>query len=351
MNSLRIILTLGLLLSCFCTKAQQAVIELNKDNTTLKTTGFLITTVRDARKDTTNIGYTLSGRKRVPLTLKNGASATLLSFFNSNTLPDSASTAVELVIQALEVSERTKRGNVVAHILMKYAFAVAGEQQLALTYEADVPGGKEALERAINKQTEKLNTQFSKWFAENKEKILAKPSITVGVTVGLSSTKNKDLIFYNKRRKLTYNDFQHKPERRSRYAAETASGMYIEASGLTMDKHVILKVKVASSFNKKLSWFKKDAKNRYVLDHEQLHFDVTAYCTCEFVKALRTYPFTPQNYEKEMEQLRKQYEATTSKMQDEYDWQTNHGLVKDKQAEWRIKINELLATQDCYDQP
>ena len=351
MYTLRIILSICSILLCFCTRAQDAVIELNKDNTALKTTGFLITSVRDARKDTTNIGYVLSGKKRVPLTLKNGAAATLLSFFNSNTLPDSASTPVELVILALEVKEQKKRGNVMAHILMKYAFSVEGEQRLALTYEADVAGGKDALERTINKQTEKLNTQFSKWFAENKEKILAKPSITVGVTVGLSSSKNKDLIFYNKRRKLTYGDFQHKPDRRSKYAAETASGMYIEASGLTMDKHVILKVKVASSFNKKLSWFKKDAKNRYVLDHEQLHFDVTAYCTCEFVKALRAYPFTPQNYEKEMEQLKKQYETMTSKMQDEYDGQTNHGLVKDKQAEWRVKINELLAAQNCYDQP
>jgi hypothetical protein len=108
-------------------------------------------------------------------------------------------------------------------------------------------------------------------------------------------------------------------------------------------------VVVGASFDKKHSWFKKNAKTRYVLDHEQLHYDITSYGTCEFIKELRNYKFTPEKYSEELKKLTKKYNVFIDKMQDEYDGQTDHGLKKDKQAEWRTKINELNAAQDCFD--
>jgi hypothetical protein len=328
--------------------AQQGGIELKNEASSYKTADFRIVNVIDARKDTSSIGYSKSKGSKEPIVLKGGAAATLLSYISNNIPQDSNGTPVDLVILKFEVTARKKRGLAELDMDISYGFRIHGQQHFAITSELKTAGGTGALERAIRTQSEKMVTKFDKWYAQNKENLLEEPTVTVNIVVNTSS-RDKNYIMYTKKRKLTYGDFQHRPQRASKYGAATASGIYFEMSGLTIYDRTILKVAVGASFNKKRSWFKKNAKTRYVLDHEQLHYDITSYGTCEFIKELRAYKFSPQKYQDELKRMLKRYNEFIDKMQDQYDGETNHGLKKDKQAEWRTKINDLMATQDCFD--
>jgi hypothetical protein len=345
---LRYLFTALLLCTAFTLKAQNESLSLKSEKSDIKTSDFHITKVTDARKDTSNIGYIRDENgKKVPLTFENGVATTLFAHFKNSITQDTTGTPVELVILEMKVNQKKKKGMPVSEIDIAYGFRVLGEQQFMQTSEVTVPGGKEAIEKSIRKQTEKVTGQFDKWFAENKEKVLEKPSILVSVIVATSS-KDKNIIFHTKRKKLTYSNFQGRPKKLTRWGAETASGIYMEASSLKIGKRTIVKVKIGSAFHKKPSWFRKDQKVPYVLDHEQLHFDVTSYVTCQFITAVKAYKFTPENFDKELKQLYKQYDDMREKMQNDYDGQTDHGVIKEKQAEWRAKINGLLAGQDCY---
>lgn len=345
---MRYLFTVLLLLFAFTLKAQNEGLSLKEERSDIKTSDFHITKVTDARKDTSNIGIIRDANgKKVPLTFGKGVAATLLAHFRNNIAQDTTGTPVELVILEMKVEQRKKKGILLSEIVIAYGFRVEGEQQFMQRSEVTVSGGKDAIEKSIRKQTEKATGQFDKWFAENKEKVLEKPSITVSVTVATSS-KDKDIIFHTKRKKLTYSNFQARPKKLTKWGAETASGISLDMSALKIGKRTIVKIKIGSAFNKKHSWFKKDQKVPYVLDHEQLHFDVTSYISCQFITAVKAYNFSPDNFDKELKQLFKQYNDILEQMQNDYDGQTEHGIIKDKQAEWRAKINELLAGQDCY---
>ena len=345
-----ILFVLAFLFSSLLATAQEGTIVLKNEKTTLKTGDFYIISVKDERKDTTNIGYIRSAttKKKTPVQFEGGVASALYTYFTNNIEQNPRGTPLELVILDMNVTEKKKKATITA----KLGFRLRGGNDpkgilQTQSFEIETAPTPDAIEKTLRKQTERSTTQFDKWFTENQEKILAKPSITVTVTVA-TSIKDKNIIMHTKRKKLTYSNFQGRSKKFSKWGAETASGIYWETKALTIDNKTFLKLKIGSSFDKKRSWFKKTQKNPYVLDHEQLHFDVTSYITCEFIKAVEAYPFTPEHYLKELEKLYKQYNEKLRKMQDDYDGQTDHGLVKDKQAEWRAKINELMAAQDCY---
>ena len=328
-------------------KAQRGTIELKNEKSTYQTSGFIIKNVIDARKDTSDIGF--SKITKAPIKLKDGAASTLLTYITNSIPQDSNGTPVDLVILKFGVTEKKKKGQPELEMEISYGFRIHGQQHFALTSELKTSGGTGALERAIRSQSEKMVTRFDKWYAQNKDNLLAIPTVTVNLIINTSS-KDRNYIMYTKKRKLHYGDFQRRPQRASKYGAATASGIYMDVSGFTIYDRTILKITVGATFDKKHSWFKKNAKNRYVLDHEQLHYDITSYGTCEFIKELKSHTFTPGKYSDELKKMLKRYNEFINKMQDQYDGETDHGLKKEKQAEWRVKINELIAPQDCFEE-
>ena len=330
--------------------AQDGTIELKDEKANLKTADFYIISVKDERKDTTSIGEIRSAnsRKKTPLQLKGGAAAALYTYFTENVAQNPDGTPLELVIMDLEVTEKRKQ----AIIKATYGFRYRGSSNpngiiQTQSFEIETAPTPEAIGKALTNQTQRSATRFDSWFTANIEKVLAAPTITVTVTVA-TSVKDRNIIMHTKRKKLTYSNFQGRAKKFTKWGAETASGIYWETKAFRIDNKTFLKIKIGSSFDKKRSWFKKDQKNRYVLDHEQLHFDITSYITCEFINVVKTFSFTPEHFETELKDLYKKYNDRLEKMQNDYDGQTDHGLIKDKQAEWRVKINELLADQDCY---
>jgi hypothetical protein len=329
------------------------VIQLQNEKIKYASKDFYISEVKDDREDTTNIGFVKTGfsDKKATLQLKDGAAASVMSFLTANMKQDRLAAPIGMHIMKLDIAEKRVGGMDRADIDMKFAFYVQGDKVIELSSSSYVKSGLDAtmyIEETIRKQIASAAEQFGDWFAENKSELMAQPSVTVEVALDEHPSAGSEYIPYSIQRPLTYEDFKGRPDRLSIGAAATASSVSFDGKTLTKGKQVTLTIKVGALFNTQRSWFKPDAKNPKVLAHEQLHFDITAYKACEFIHIIREYKFTVDGYTDELQALKRKSEQETEQLQDQYDEESDHGLIQAKQNEWRKKVAELMAQQDCF---
>jgi hypothetical protein len=161
---------------------------------------------------------------------------------------------------------------------------------------------------------------------------------------------DKSLIFYDGSRKLNWSDFRGTPDASNFGAALTDAGFGYNSSYSYSDGKGTLTVTVYCDFNENGSWYKPEGKNDYILKHEQHHFDISYICTMKFIDSLRKLTYTTTDYHS---LIGAAYRATASEMnamQQQYDDETQHGLIKDKQEEWNNKIDKILASLNSTEQ-
>jgi len=108
---------------------------------------------------------------------------------------------------------------------------------------------------------------------------------------------------------------------------------------------------ILSEFSKSKSWLRgKETKD--LLKHEQGHFDIIEYYSRLFRKELATYKFESlKNLKDDMSALHKKYIVLSKEMQEFYDSQTNHSLLKEQQNIWNLKIDKLLQETNNFSNP
>ncbi|HYD22052.1 MAG TPA: hypothetical protein VEB40_11300 [Flavipsychrobacter sp.] len=311
-----------------------------------------ISLVVDDRADTTNIGFVKTGfsDKKTILKLKGGIAPALQAYIRQNLEQDTTTTAIELHINEMDVAENRSSGIDKAELNIGFSYYAAGEKVISYTSSAYIKSGLDAtmyVEEMLRKQTESGLEEFDQWWAKNKAEILAAPSVVVEAEVD-NNPKDTDYIPYSARRPLAYADFKAPADKLSLGAAATYSGVSLNGNFQTLNKQVTLKLKIGALFNQQRSWFKPGSQKQYLLDHEQVHFDITACIACEFLHTLREYKFSFENYSDELEKLKKEAQKTVEALQDQYDEETDHGTITAKQAEWKAKIGERIKKQDCY---
>ena len=158
----------------------------------------------------------------------------------------------------------------------------------------------------------------------------------------LSFRSDNNLVDWDASRKLTWSDFKAAPDPSSGTAALTYSSINVEFgynnSGLTHS--------IKCRFNKSLSWGR--IKNDYILKHEQDHFDLAEVHARMLHKAMQEYSFNSKTVSADLNTI---YNAVMKKhvsAQQEFDQQTNHSLIAEKQKEWDKKIDSLLKTYQAY---
>src|SRR5205085_4349504 len=95
---------------------------------------------------------------------------------------------------------------------------------------------------------------------------------------------------------------------------------------------------------RKDSWVKTNNKTKYILNHEQRHFDLAYIYTLRFISRLQKANYTNTNYASVIEKIYNETATEMAQMQNEYDGQTDHSRKPDKQAEWNAKIGKLLGS-------
>ena len=122
-------------------------------------------------------------------------------------------------------------------------------------------------------------------------------------------------------RKLTWEDFKGPVPPDAVPAATTASGISYKYSANLIHHEVELDFEVTAFFYPNESWYRPDVCDKDVLQHEQLHFDISEVFARRMRIKLRNTSFT----ENVKEEIRKIYEEILQELedlQDKYDWET-----------------------------
>ena len=158
------------------------------------------------------------------------------------------------------------------------------------------------------------------------------------------------IIEWNHNQKLSWNDFLDKPDDNIIADALTSYKIEVIPSNVIVDEQDRIQnyheLSVKANFYKYHSW--SIEKTKELLKHEQLHFDIAELYARkmrkEFVKMQNKNESRFESYLNCYNQLWKE----CRKLQQEYDFETNHGRLKEMNLKWINKITNELEKLDNY---
>ncbi len=200
----------------------------------------------------------------------------------------------------------------------------------------------EKLVGLINTRLRDLNNNLEKWFKANYQKNTQLARHVIVNTIDYFPKNNDPDTLYFTERKLVMDDFTLINKAPNKYAASIFTSMGYEATERMGNDTVYLDLKVKVYQIKTMSWILEESKTKFVLAHEQTHFDITQFVAEKFKQRLRDEAITPTDYDSRIQFLYIDYYRMIHKMQSQYDDETAHGLNKIEQARWEQNIkNEL----------
>lgn len=158
-------------------------------------------------------------------------------------------------------------------------------------------------------------------------------------TLFFSSENDPIKIPWNANQKLTWADFQGKPELRSGYVATTNSGISFSYS--TRNGEVLTNFEVHSYFYPETSWYIPSQVDQNILNHEQTHFDISELHARMLRKMISEANFT-KKIKKEIDVIYKKVEISRREMQHNFDAETDHSKNKDKEKQWELYVLKEL---------
>lgn len=162
---------------------------------------------------------------------------------------------------------------------------------------------------------------------------------------------NKDsIIEWNQNRKLTWSDFLDKPDDNIIADALTSYKIEVVPSNVIVDQYDRIQnyneLSVKANFYKYHSWYIENTKE--LLEHEQLHFDIAELYArkmrMEFMKMKNKNESRFESYLNCYKRLWKE----CRKLQQEYDFETNNGRIREENLKWINKITIELSKFDNY---
>ncbi|MCC1485404.1 DUF922 domain-containing protein [Winogradskyella immobilis] len=167
----------------------------------------------------------------------------------------------------------------------------------------------------------------------------------------IGNSPEDDTISWNENRKLTWADFKDRPNLNSGAVALTASGITfgfsIQKSG---GKPVSFNTTVESLFYPDKSWYITERADSYILGHEQLHFDITELHARKFRQQINELKVSS-NIRAKLNRLHTSINKASAAMQNKYDRESNHSIIKEAQLRWQKYIAaELEALEEFKSQ-
>jgi len=157
-----------------------------------------------------------------------------------------------------------------------------------------------------------------------------------------TAPETSDTIYYNFDRKLTWKDFQGKPQPGGPWGAMTASGFSFNSS-INMDgDNIDITVGIFTFFTKHDSWKKPDINSDYHLEHEQHHFDITRLYAQKLLEEIRKANFTSSNIKQLLNSIFDKANDENIEMQHEYDLETKNSMDVQGQTKWNQKISDEI---------
>ncbi|MEZ4969083.1 MAG: DUF922 domain-containing protein [Flavobacteriaceae bacterium] len=153
--------------------------------------------------------------------------------------------------------------------------------------------------------------------------------------------QEEEVILWTPARKLSWSDFKGRPSVNSSAAAITASGITYNFSAQGTHDKMELDFKVDAHFYPEKSWYKPKLANPTILEHEQLHFDITEVFARKLSLILADTPFTG-NAKSEVKEIYRNILRELNHYQNQYDSETNFSRDTVQQRLWNKRITKIL---------
>lgn len=335
------------ILSCSLAVAAQegVVIDFDGSKPYYTPANFHISEVVDDRPSKNSVGSVKDGE----VTVKDGLAIALRNYVG-NTVPHSASLPIVMHITRLEVTEKAVGAKRQFDLTMGIAY-YTGEAKLVEysgnAFAQSITDAGSYIEKLISDNVSGNLKEFDAWVAKNKNTISAQPTVTVNVSMS-GLPENKTHIAYSRNTTLFITDFEGEPDEASPGAAATLSGVGMKIQSSTLRNVTKVDVILTVYFDRSRSWMKDHGKNVTTLQHEQLHFDITAIQACMLKRQIEQAAFTPDNFRQQLKEMLDKVQAETGNMQNTYDRETAHGTIIDAQESWNARVSTALAEQNCY---
>ncbi len=284
------------------------------------------------------------------LEMKNGAANNFRLFIAKNIKQNKKEQPIVLHITKLYCEVNKRNGQWKINTEMKLAFYAGDMVLVEFTGTANARTSSDPasyLSTIVKKSLVNDFKQFDEWWINNKGRIPLISEVKVNASLARTSEK-PDLIIYSSQRPLQVSDFQGPYGSNPSEAAATVSGIGFRYSSEAQNSQLVADVTISPYFKISESWFRKTSQKQRVLAHEQTHFDITALYACKLLNDIKAAKLTKENYEKLLDELQKQNEASTEREENLYDKETNHGTINDKQEEWQKRLKEEIRKCGCY---
>lgn len=155
-----------------------------------------------------------------------------------------------------------------------------------------------------------------------------------------------DELHWSKTRKLIWSDFKGKPFDSSAFSA--ASSVKLKLRYEIIKKTI--SVQLFCFFDKKESWYRDT--NSYVLNHEQIHFDIGELVIRMMRKQIDSLSKAKEKLNiKAIERMINSYSDKLKEMQHLYDEETNHSINFGAQIRWNNLIYDELEKLKEFEDP
>ncbi len=159
-------------------------------------------------------------------------------------------------------------------------------------------------------------------------------------TTGFSQEIEESML-WDADKKLSWGDFKGRVPLEAVPAATTASGISYKYSANLLHHEVELDFEVSAFFYPRESWYKPAACDDFILQHEQLHFDISELYARKMRLRLERTAFS-ENVKQEIRDIYQEVLKELEDFQDRYDWETNFSRNREAQLEWNALIAEAL---------
>ena len=170
-------------------------------------------------------------------------------------------------------------------------------------------------------------------------------SVILLFLVIVSFIQDDSAMVWQNNRKLTWNDYQGKPQHNRFAAASTVYSMYRH---IYKDPNGNITASIKACFYPKDSW-----KGHYIDDallaHEQKHFDIVELYARKLRKQLMQINVrSEEDAQQKLDSLYKIIDADMDAYQDKYDEETNYSMAHDEQVAWIKAIDAAIEKLSTY---
>jgi hypothetical protein len=179
-------------------------------------------------------------------------------------------------------------------------------------------------------------------FINNSFDSIAYRGIRMQPIIIADAGSHQDTVFYNDNRKLSWKDFKGKPDPASFSSSVTGAGFGYIVHPEIKAGWLVVSLFIKCFFLPQSSWVREEDATRYLLGHEQLHFDIAYLGSLKLKNAISTNNFSVGNYEKELDAVYQHIFLETQQLQLRYDLESKHGRKSKAGRAWQKKIHAMI---------